>query len=178
MADQASGNATSGVDPISGFWRDVWARCAAGGAMPGMAGMPGMPGMPGLGTAADAAGTFMSPEALRRMQAAFYDAMAQYAEQYMRSPDFLASMRRSMDQAMQFRQQMDDFLKSNMATAFESATGGANSEILGAIRQTSAQVQAQIAKLEGRLTDIETRLDGTPKSAKPAAAPRKKNSKK
>jgi hypothetical protein len=159
MAEQqASG---SGVDPISGFWRDVWARWSTTGA-PG-AGMAGMPG--GMGDPS----TFFSPDAVRRMQAAFYDAMAQYAEQYMRSPDFLAAMRRSMDQAMQFRSQMDDFLKSNMASAFETATGGANSEILGAIRHSGSQIQAQIAKLEERVAAVESLVGDEAPKAKPTA---------
>lgn len=168
MAEQqASG---SGVDPISGFWRDVWARWSTTGA-PG-AGMPGMPG--GMGDAS----TFFSPDAVRRMQAAFYDAMAQYAEQYMRSPDFLAAMRRSMDQAMQFRSQMDDFLKSNMASAFETATGGANSEILGAIRHSASQIQTQIGKLEERVAAIETAVGVEPAPSKPAPKAAKAKSKK
>ncbi|HMN40903.1 MAG TPA: hypothetical protein PKE29_08655 [Phycisphaerales bacterium] len=150
-----------GGDPISAFWRDVWARSGAAG---GMAGMPGVPGMPGMG---DPAG-FMTPEAMRRMQGAFYEAMAQYAEQYMRSPQFLESMKKSMDQAMQLRQQMDDFLKSNMASAFESSSGGASSEILGAIRQSTAQLQAQIARIDTRVSDLESAVTGRPGAAKSA----------
>ncbi|MFO0827332.1 MAG: hypothetical protein U0572_04210 [Phycisphaerales bacterium] len=165
MADQQS-TSTGGVDPISGFWRDVWARAAAGATMPGAA------------PTGDAAAAFMTPEAMRRMQAAFFDAMAQYAEQYMRSPEFLAAMKRSMDQALQLRQQMDDFLKSNMATAFEAATGGSNSEILGAIRQTSAQIQAQLSKLDARVSDLEAHLTGGAKPQKSEAKSQKKPSSK
>jgi hypothetical protein len=168
MADQT----TPPVDPITGFWRDVWARSAAAGSQ-----MPGMPGMPG-GMPMDpsaAAQAFMSPEAMKRMQAAFYDAMAQYAEQYMRTPAFLESMKKSMDQAMQLRQQMDGFLKSNMASAFESATGGSHAEILGAIRQSTAQLQSQIAKIDQRVSDLESAVTGKPKAEK--AAPAKKSAK-
>lgn len=150
------------VDPITAFWRDMWARSTAGAQ--GMGAMPGMAGM-GQGDAT----SFMTPEAMRRMQGAFLEAMAQYAEQYMRSPQFLESMKKSMGQAMQFRQQMDDFLKSNMATAFESATGGSNSEILGAIRQSTEQIQAKIAKIEERVADLESAVTG-----KPAATASKK----
>lgn len=155
MAEQ-SGNP---VDPITAFWRDVMARSGAAAS-----GMPGMPGMPSMDPSAAAA--FMTPEAMKRMQGAFFEAMAQYAEQYMRSPQFLEQMKKSMDQAMQFRQQMDDFLKSNMATAFESATGGANSEILSAIRQSTAQLQMQIAKLDQRVSDLESSVTGKPASPK------------
>lgn len=185
MAEQSaspphSSSSPNPADPITAFWRDVWARSGAAGGMPLMAGFPGMPGMPGMGDmsgggAANAG--FMTPDAMRRMQGAFYEAMAQYAEQYMRSPQFLESMKRSMDQAMQLRQQMDDFLKSNMATAFESASGGANSEILGAIRQSTAQIQSQIAKIETRVSDLESSVTGKPKATKPQPKPAKKPSK-
>ena len=176
MTPQQNSPPPSGnVDPITGFWRDVWARSAASAGasgmpgMPGIPGMPGMPGMPGTGQSADpfAGGAAFTPEAMRRMQGAFYEAMAQYSEQYMRSPQFLEAMKRSMDQAMQFRQQMDDFLKSNMATAFESATGGSNSEILGAIRQSSTQLQAQLSKIDARVSELESLVSGKPKPAKP-----------
>jgi hypothetical protein len=157
------------VDPISAFWRDVWARAgvqapAAGMPNPfaGAAGFAGMPNMSGMGMPAgfptdpaSMAAAMMTPEALRRMQSAFFDAMAQHAEQTMRSPQFLEAMKRSMDQALQHKRQMDDFLKSNMASAFETATGGANGEILNAIRQSHAEVVAEIRKLESRVAHLE-----------------------
>ncbi len=157
------------VDPISAFWRDVWARAgvqapAAGMPNPfaGAAGFAGMPNMAGMGMPAgfptdpaSMAAAMMTPEALRRMQSAFFDAMAQHAEQTMRSPQFLEAMKRSMDQALQHKRQMDDFLKSNMASAFETATGGANGEILNAIRQSHAEVVAEIRKLESRVAHLE-----------------------
>lgn len=166
MAEQTTSTTPPAADPITAFWRDVWARSSAAGA----GAMPGMPSMPGMGDPAAMAGAFASPEAMKRMQGAFYDAMAQYAEQYMRTPQFLESMKKSMDQAIQLRQQMDSFLKSNMATAFESATGGSHAEILGAIRQSSTQLQAQIAKIDSRVSDLESAVTGKPKATKPAPA--------
>jgi hypothetical protein len=167
MAEQ-QGNPSGAnpVDPMTAFWRDVWARGAAAMPnMPNMGGMgtiPGMGAMPGMDPAAAAA--FMSPEVMRRMQSSFFEAMAQYADQYMRSPQFLEAMKRSMDQALQFKRQMDDFLKSNMANAFETASGGANTEILGAIRQSSAQLQAHLdahlSRLEARVANLEQAVAG------------------
>lgn len=150
---------TGGVDPITGFWRDMWARSSAQGQSP-VPGMPPMPNMPGMDPAA-----FLNPEAMKRMQSAFFESMAQYAEQSMRSPQFLEAMKRSMDQAMRFRQQMDDFLQSNMASAFDAATGGANAEVLGAIRLLSKQVDAKLSDLSERVARLES---GRP--AKPAKA--------
>lgn len=159
MADPtgaSSPHSGSSVDPFTAFWRDVWARSAASMPNPMAGAIPNPMGgaMPGFDPQTAAA--MFSPEAMRRMQAAFYDAMAQQAEQTMRSPQFLEAMKRSMDQALQVKRQMDDFLKSNLANAFETATGGANTEILAAIRQSSAQLQAH---LDARIDRIEARVE-------------------
>ncbi|HVZ93970.1 MAG TPA: hypothetical protein VG797_05630 [Phycisphaerales bacterium] len=103
----------------------------------------------------------MTPDMAKRMQSAFFDAMAQSAEQFMRSPQFLDSMKKSMDQALQFRRQMDDFLKLNMAESFEAATGGANAELLGAIRHLERTVT-------GRLDELNDRVDNLEGKGKPA----------
>src|SRR5262245_18445741 len=101
MADQ---HAQQPTDPVTAFWRDVWARMGQAPGMPG-ATPPGMPNFPGMPAGMGMPGV-MTPDAMRRMQSAFFDAMAQYAEQYMRSPQFLESMKKSMDQALEFRRQM------------------------------------------------------------------------
>jgi hypothetical protein len=164
-----SGGSSERVDPITGFWRDVWARTAAQGA----GGMPPFPGAMGVGQAMpfDPA-AFMSPDAMKRMQAAFFEAMAQSAEQSMRSPQFLEAMKRSMDQAMRMRRQMDDFLQSNMASAFDAATGGANAEVLGAIRLLSKQMDERFADLSARVSALEAEPSPAPtrSSTKPAPA--------
>lgn len=173
------------VDPVTAFWRDVWAKMGQaaasvppfpgmpnGAGMPGAAAMPGIPGVPAMPNFA----AMMTPEAIKRMQSAYFDSMAQYSEQYMRSPQFLESMKKSMDQALQFRRQMDDYLKQNMAESFEAATGGANSELLGAIRRLERtmterldDISRRVEKLEGEEGEGATRsAKGTPAARKPA----------
>jgi len=179
---QRNQSAPGGTDPMSAFWRDLWARSSAAagaaggmpGGMPGGSpGMPGMPGMPGAVPGAEAFAGAFTPEAMRRMQATFFEAMAQNAEQTMRSPQFLEAMKRSMDQALQFRRQMDDFLKSNMSTAFEAATGGANSEVMGAIRLSTTKLQEQIARIDERLSGLEATIGGKKPRASAAASTRR-----
>jgi hypothetical protein len=147
--------------------------------MPNMAGMPNPFAAAAGGSPFDPAAmasAMMTPEALRRMQSAFFDAMAQHAEQTMRSPQFLEAMKRSMDQALQHKRQMDDFLKSNMASAFETATGGANGEILNAIRQSHAEVLSELKKLETRVANLE-QSGGAAKPAVTAEKPADKSAK-
>ena len=117
----------------------------------------------------------MTPEAMRRMQSAYFDAMAQYAEQYMRSPQFLESMKKSMDQALELRRQMDDFLKQNMAEMFEATSGGANTELLGAIRQLERTMTRRLDELSERLSRVESEQDSVPPAAG-AKGPRGKSS--
>ncbi|MBX3355422.1 MAG: hypothetical protein KF724_06960 [Phycisphaeraceae bacterium] len=175
MADANHHSTNAAADPLLGFWRDLWARSAAaagGAATQGGAGFPPMNplgSMPGMSPGAEGF-TGFTPEAMRRMQNAFFEAMAQHAEQWMKSPQFLESLKRSMDRALDFRRQMDDFLQSNMATAFEAATGGANSEVMGAIRQTASQIEAQMSRLHERLDAIEARTGGAPTRASKSTA--------
>lgn len=161
MAETTTANpnwtAGAGTDPVSTFWRDLWTRVAAAGQS-----APGMN--------AGAAAPFMTPEAVKKMQAAFYDAMAQYAEQYMRSPQFLEAMKKSMDQAMALRRQMDGFLKQNMATAFDTASGGSHAEILTAIRQSAAQTQEKLDRIEQRVAALEE-AQGVDSGVKPRKKP-------
>lgn len=154
MAD--SHRSSDGVDPLTGFWRDVWARSAAAAGSTGPANpFAAMAGGTGMPPGADALGAAFTPDAVRRMQNAFLEAMGQYAEQWMKSPQFLEAMKRTMDRSLELRRQMDDFLQSNMASAFEAATGGANSEVMGAIRHATAQLQEQISRLAERLDALD-----------------------
>lgn len=156
------------IDPFTAFWRDVWAKAGAPapGQQPGFPGIPAMPqGFPG----------FISPEVARRMQAAFFDAMAQYADQYMRSPEFLESMKKSMDQALQLRRQMDDFLKANLASTMAPISTGANAEILDAIRRTESMLKQELSELRSRLDRLESARSGNRASpASPAKKTRKR----
>jgi len=149
------------VDPVTAFWRDVWARMTPqggapmGGGFPGMPGMPnfpgfppvnpmaGMPGVPGAGGAMPP----FTPEMLKKMQSAWFEAMAQYSEQYMRSPQFLESMKKSMDQALTFKAQMDEFLKNSMAQAV-TPQNSANAEVMAAIRRVESDLRKEIAELK------------------------------
>lgn len=167
MSDQQASQPT---DPVTAFWRDIWARmtppagqAAQTGPIPGMAGFPGFPGPGGSMPGVQGFPSMMTPETMRRMQSAYFDAMAQYAEQYMRSPQFLESMKKSMDQALELRRQMDDFLKQNMAEMFEATSGGANTELLGAIRQLERTVTRRLDDLSERLTRLESEAEAEPR---------------
>lgn len=163
------------VDPVTAFWRDVMARSGmpmpsfpgtaggAGGAAPNGAGAGGPP--PGYGWAP-------TPDVMKRMQAAWFDAMAEYADQYMRSPQFLESMKRSMEQAVGLRQQMEEFLKTSMGASLMTAGPGATTEILSAVARIESTMRAEMASLAERLSRLE-KAAGVQEEPKTPAAMKK-----
>jgi len=49
-------------------------------------------------------------DAAKQMQRVFFDSMAKYAEEFMRSEQFLTAMKQTMDQSLQMKKVFDDFL--------------------------------------------------------------------
>lgn len=132
------------VDPVTAFWRDVMARAGVPA--------PTMPQMP----AAPAGMSFVpTPDMVRKMQSAWYDAMSEYAEQYMRSPQFLESMKKSMDQAVQMRQQVEEFMRTSMASSMKTAGVGGTTEILAAIKQSESAIRTELESLAERVSRLE-----------------------
>ncbi|MHC5113024.1 MAG: hypothetical protein ACYTGP_01190 [Planctomycetota bacterium] len=114
-------------------------------------------GFPGMG-----ASPFLTPDALRQFQAAFLQSLASYCEQYMRSPEFLAVMRRSMDNALTFRQQVNEFIDSAASAGFQPPGGRPPDQavIVDAVRETERKLRDHIEQLADRLEQIEARLNG------------------
>jgi hypothetical protein len=171
----ASTNAPNPMDAAAAFWKDAWGRMATtmpGGTPGGMGAMPGgLPGMPAGMNPADPSTWMPSPDAVKRMQSAFLDAMANFAEQYMRSPQFLEAMRKSMDQGLQLRQQMEQFMKTNMSTAFDAASGGSSSDVIAAIRELESRLGSKLNDLSERISNLEGDEDGKAAAKK---SPKKK----
>lgn len=86
------------------------------------------------------------PEVARQMRSTMLSAWSEYCDQFMRSDEFLTSMKRSLDVAVQARRQLNDFL------------GQVQHEMQGASRQDVDQVMAAIEHLERRLLNESQRL--------------------
>jgi len=113
--------------------------------------------IPGVG-----AFPFMTPEVLRQFQEAFLQSVSKYCEEYMRTPEFLANMKRAMDNALTFRQQMNEFLDSTVSAGFRPPGGLApdQSVIVDAVRETERKLRDQIETLSARLEKMEARHNG------------------
>lgn len=81
------------------------------------------------------------PDAAKQMRGAFFKALSDYCEEYMRSPEFLDSWKQAMDGAIQFRRQMNESL------------GKMHHELGGTSRQDVDRTMIAISHLERRLVD-------------------------
>lgn len=129
MVDQGqSPNPNMGFDPAQAqaFWTDMMSKM----------GFPTMPAQPST-----------PMDAFRQFQATMLNAMSQWCEEYMRSPQFLESMKQSMDNALSMRQQMESFVKQ--------ATDQSMTDALAGGFATADAVQ----RLERKIDTLQARLD-------------------
>ena len=121
-----------GVEQFQAFWQDFF------GKMSGMT--PG-------------------PEGAEKMRKAFMDSMARWAEDYMRSDAFLASMKQSMDAALAWQQSMNQYLQKGLSAAQMPS------------REDSDNITLLIRGMEDRLLDrlekITQRIEKLEKAEKP-----------
>ena len=129
----------SAADPFSSFWSDFVSR------------------MMGSGFAAP------PPDAreamARQMRQAFFDAWARQCEEYLGSETFLEAMKKSMDGALAFRQQMSEFLTRMLHESQIPARSDTDS-ILLILRSLEERVLSRIDDLSQRLAALE---NGFPK---------------
>jgi hypothetical protein len=79
---------TQPADPFTQFWNDLMSRM-------GMGAQPARPS---------------ANDAMKQMQRVFLDALAKYCDDFMRSPAFLDMVKRQMESALSFQQQVNQFL--------------------------------------------------------------------
>ena len=91
MSDNDHSQATA--DPFRQFWGDFFSRVGMSPSAPSPAQTP-----------------TPSKEAVQQMQRVFFDALAKYCDDFMRSEQFLQMMKETMDRSLAFKQQVDQFL--------------------------------------------------------------------
>jgi len=132
---------------------ELWAEMAVKMAGAGLSGDPDSP----------------PPDAARAMRSAALSATSQYADQFMRSPQFLQMIKQSIDASIEFRRRMNDFF-----TAARHGTEGVAREdvagLLGAMQRMEARTLDRLKEIAGRIDALDRRLDAMESaSAKDAA---------
>ena len=91
----------------------------------------------------------LPPEILRQIRAGIFQALAKSWEEFLRSPQFLESMKQMMDNAVAFRQMSGDFF-----TTIRRETQGVNREdvdkILLAVHELETRLNRRVDELANR----------------------------
>ncbi len=140
----SDGNSFGTQDPFTRMWSDMMGRMA----MPGMNGMPGMtPPQP-------------TPEMMDQMRKALFSSMTEQAEEYMRSEQFLDSMKKSMDNALAFKQQLNQFLQSGLQT-MQMPTRSDSDHMVLLLRGMEERVLGKLEELCERVERLEQNRSGS-----------------
>jgi hypothetical protein len=144
--DQYSGNPFgAAADPFTKFWTDCVSQMTGAGSAPNP--------------------PKVSDDAMKQMRRAFFDAWAHHCDEFMRSPAFLDGMKKAMDGALAFREQLNEFMTRALHEAQAPARSDTDSIML-VLRSLEERVLDRLERLEQRVASI----DGASES-KPAHSP-------
>ena len=138
-------------DPFSRFWMDLISKMSTAGFTP----PPISP----------------QDDAFKKMRQAFFDAWAKHCDDYMHSPAFLEMMKKSMDGALAFKQELNEFLNKALHDNQMPARSDTDS-ILLVLRSFEERVLGRLDKLTQRVEKLEGTTDDEP--AEPSAKRRPK----
>ncbi len=129
---------TNSTDPFSRFWMDMVSKMAP----------------PGMGGA-----SYPSPseEAMRQARQAFFDVWAKHCEEYLGSEAFLDMLRKSMDNALAFKQQVNEYLTKALHES-QMPTREDTDSIMLVLRSMEERVLDRLGKLSQRVDTLEARL--------------------
>ncbi len=131
----------SPADPFSQFWGDFFSRV-------------------GMSPSATPQTPSPSKEAVQQMQRVFFDAMAKYCDDFMRSEQFLKMMKETMDRSLAFKQQVDQFL-SQLQRGMQSPAKADMDDLSGLLRSIEERTLARLSALEDKVAAVEeTRRTG------------------
>jgi len=144
----------SGADAFTSFWTDLFSRVSVAGF--------------------GQSGPNAQDEMMRKMRQAFFDAWGSHCEEFMRSPEFLEGMKKAMDGALAFKQQLNEFLTRALHDSQMPARSDTDSILLvlrSLEERVLARVDEQSKRLDALARQVDTLAAQSPKSApSPAAA--------
>lgn len=129
-------------DPFTAFWTDFTSKMWA--AAPGSSGPAPAP----------------PPDVMKQMRQAFFDAMARYADEFMRSEAFLGMMKQTMDNALAWQQMMNQMLQRNLSAAQVPSQADADHTVM-LVRGMEDRVMKKLEEMEARLRGVEGAKKGT-----------------
>jgi outer membrane PBP1 activator LpoA protein len=136
--NHSSDSSQSMADPFVRFWSDIMSQMTQGGARAASFGPP-------------------QDEVARQVRQAFFDAWAKHCEEIMRSEQFLEAMKKSMDNALAFREQINKFLVKTLRD-YQMPSQDDTDSILLAVRRLEERVLKRVDEMSQRVEAIEEQL--------------------
>ncbi len=138
-----SEHAKQTTDPFTQLWTDMMGRMAGAAAVP----------IPTPGT-----------DFNEQMRKTFFTALSDYSEKYMRSEQFLASMKQMMDNSLALKQQINQFLTGSLQAA-QMPSRTDTDHIVLQLRGLEQRVMGKLDALTDRIDALEATSNGKPKRA-------------
>lgn len=127
----SSPNPFASADPFVRFWSDAMSKFVPGAA-------PAAP----------------APDALEQLRRSFFDALAQSADQFMRSEAFLQAMKQSMDNSLAWQKQVNQFVQQGLSSA-QMPGKADNEQIVAILRGLDQKINARLDELSQRVEALE-----------------------
>jgi len=108
------------------------------------------------------------PELLKQIRCGIFEALAKSWDEFMRSPQFLESMKQWMENAIAFRKMSNDFL-GKVRNEMQAPSREDMDSILLAVRHMETRVLGRVEELSAQVHALK---NGKPKPGRPAAGRR------
>lgn len=129
-----SGEASyTGIDPFMRFWTDLMSRLTAAGLSPPQP----------------------SQDLMQQLRRAFFDALAEQADQFLRSEAFLNAMKQGMETSLAWQQAINQFLQKGLAAAQIPSRADAE-HLVVLLRGMEERVLDRIEDLSKRVAALES----------------------
>lgn len=130
------GQTDNPTDQFSKFWSDAMSRMA--------------------GTSAPNPFQNSNEDVVKQMRQAFFDSWAKSCEEFMGSETFLKAMKKSMDDGLVFKQQVNEFMTKALHGASMPSRQDMNS-VLEALRSMESRVLESVEEVTRRVVAVEQR---------------------
>lgn len=110
------------------------------------------------------------PDVLKQIRSGIFQALAQSWEEFMRSPQFLESMKQWMDNAINFRKMSNDFM-AKVRNEMQAPSRDDIDTVMLTVRHIEKRLLDRMEDLTAKIDELNNRLDGQTGKASAKAAP-------
>jgi hypothetical protein len=114
------------------------------------------------------------PEVLKQIRSGIFQALAQSWEEFMRSPQFLESMKQWMDTAINFRKMSNDFM-AKVRNDIQAPSRDDIDTVMLTVRHMEKRLLDRVEDLAARIAQLDSRLNGHAGQSDPKATGSRSN---